>query len=157
MILKNSFFLINLSLTVVFFSGCKDRSVENLNIKKDRIEHIELDTVLTYDLEGLSTEGASASVEYKAGQIFFAKTTIFSNSGKGELLMSFTKDSIRIDENIYRYKISISDVASESDMSLESRISYWINYSGEIIGGGKNREIDIFKDFKEQIPFSLTK
>lgn len=156
MILKNSFVLFSLCLTVIVIYGCKDRSLEISNTQKNGAKQLGIDTIITYDLNSISTEGASATVEYKSGQIFFAKTTIFSGTGKGEVLLSFKKDSIKIEESIYKYTVPITDIDTEFDMKLESRDYYWINYSGDLIRGGENRKTDILKDFKEQIPFSLT-
>ena len=151
MILKNSLFII--SLIFVLCIGCKDRH----GVVKAHIGHaeIEIDTIMIFDLEGISTEGTNATVKYVKNRINSAEIIIYSGSGKVELIMSFKKDSIETKETVYRYEVPISEVGWKSDMYEESNSSYWINYNGKLIRGGENRKANIWHDFKEKIPFTL--
>ena len=44
---------------------------------------------------------------------------------------------------------------SDSDFSLEYRISYFINYDGKVVGGEAPEHIDIFQEFRRVVPFEL--
>lgn len=44
---------------------------------------------------------------------------------------------------------------SDSDLSLDYKISYFINYNGEIVGAEAPEHIDIFQEFQRVVPFEL--
>ena len=67
----------------------------------------------------------------------------------------FEKYKIRVSETKYTYKSQIENVTSSNDMKLEYKVNYFIDFNGRIIGEEVPYRIDIFKKFKEKVPFKL--
>ncbi|HUH73689.1 MAG TPA: hypothetical protein VLZ75_04720 [Chitinophagales bacterium] len=115
------------------------------------------DTLIIYDIEGISTEGGEAKVNYVNGRIFKSVTSIYGESGQATIIYEFETDKIKVIETKYSYNTTIDNVKSEEDMKLEYETSYFIDFYGNIIGKKIPNRIDIFREFKKFIPFELSK
>jgi|SRR5690606_2393953 len=113
------------------------------------------DTLITYDIEGISTEGAGAKVNYVNGKISKSVTSIYGETGQGVVIYEFETDKIKVMETKYSYKSGIENVKSNEDMQLDYEISYFIDFRGNLIGKEIPERIDIFKEFQEVVPFEL--
>ena len=124
------------------------------NNKPDFIT-ITQDTLITYDIKGISTEGAGAKVNYVSGKITKSVTSIYGETGQATIIYEFDTDKIKVLETKYSYKTTIENIKSEKDMKLEYKISYIIDFKGNLIGKEIPKRIDVFKEFKEAVPFEL--
>ncbi|MFV0537113.1 MAG: hypothetical protein ACK5M3_07045 [Dysgonomonas sp.] len=115
------------------------------------------DTVILYEMEGLSSEGAEAVVYYKAsGNIDSARISIYGSSGQVQIEMSFSKAQIKVIERSYFYRQPLSEIKVEEDIYFKSEIEYLIDYNGNILNKKSGVEyINIFMDFKRLVPFKI--
>ncbi|WP_249169262.1 hypothetical protein [Porphyromonas levii] len=113
------------------------------------------ETLITYNIEGISSEGAEAKVNYVNGKISKSITTIYGETGQATIIYLFETEKIKVLESRYSYRCMIEDVESDNDLLLDYRISYFINYNGELVGAGIPNHIDIFQEFQRVVPFKL--
>lgn len=113
------------------------------------------ETSITYNIEGISSEGAEAKATYVNGKISKSITSIYGETGQATIIYEFGAEKIKVLEYKYSYKRRIEDVESDRDLSLEYRISYFINYDGKVVGGEAPEHIDIFQEFQRVVPFEL--
>lgn len=113
------------------------------------------DTTITYDIEGISTEGARADVRYVNGEIAESTTTIYGEMGKATVTYKFEKDRIKVSETQYSYKTHVVDLKSDSDIQVSKQLSYYVDFNGNVIGDPVPDRVDIFREFKQAVPFKL--
>jgi hypothetical protein len=115
------------------------------------------DTIIFYEMEGLSSEGAEAKVYYKAsGNIDSARISIYGASGQVQIEMSFSKVQIKVIERSYFYQQPLSEIKTEEDIHFKSEIEYIIDYNGNILNKKSDVEyLNIFMDFKKVVPFKI--
>lgn len=113
------------------------------------------DTTIVYDIEGVSAEGAEASVTYSAKKIRRAEIKLYGETGQARITYLFQNGKILVTEKTYRYKEGLENVESAADMKLEKNISYTIDMEGKLIGKADPERIDMFKEFREAVPFDL--
>lgn len=110
---------------------------------------------IIYKIEGLSSEGAEAKVNYVNGKISKSITTVYGETAQATIIYEFEAQKIKVLETKYSYKRMIEDVESDNDMSLDYRISYFIDYDGKVVGAEAPEHIDIFREFQRVVPFEL--
>ena len=153
MILKIQYtYFIFLSM-LIFFLACNENKNDSKNLF-DYKHEIKQDTIIRYDFEGVSSEGAVAKVRYKKNQINSANVIIYGESGKAELQLLFSEKYIKVNESVYMYKKNISEIATNDDIILISTSVYKLKDEGVLIGVAKDRQVDIFDDVIKQIPRS---
>jgi hypothetical protein len=113
------------------------------------------DTLITYEIEGISKEGTGAKVNYVNGKITKSVTSIYGETGQATIIYEFKTEKIKVLETKYYYKSEIENIKSNEDMQLDYEISYFIDFKGNPIGEEIPDRIDIFKEFKEAVPFEL--
>ena len=113
------------------------------------------DTLITYNIEDISTEGVEAKVNYVNGKIAKSVTNIYGETGQSTIIYEFDTDKIKVSETKYSYKSDIKKIRSDKDMLLDYNISYSIDFKGNFIGKEMPDRIDIFKKFAEVVPFEL--
>jgi hypothetical protein len=122
---------------------------------KSDFYRIPKDTLITYEIEDISTEGTGTEVNYVNGKITKSITNIYAGTWQASVIYEFGTDKIKVLETKYYYKTGIENVKSDEDMQLDYEISYFIDYSGNLIGKSISNRIDIFQEFKEVVPFEL--
>lgn len=125
------------------------------NDKKPDFSMTAKDTLIVYDIEGISTEGAGAKVNYVNGKITKSETNIYAGTWQASVIYEFQTDKIKVSETRFFYKTEIENVKSDEDMQLDYEIDYFIDYEGNLIGKEIENRIDIFKEFKDVVPFEL--
>lgn len=145
--------IVCLSLIVV---SCDFPSIENKEAvnKKSNFSKLEKDTIIAYELVGISTEGAVSKVNYVNGKIIKSNTSIYGETGQAKIIYEFQVDKIKVFEAKYSYKSTLENVKSEEDMLLDYETSYFIDFDGNLLGEEAIR-IDIFKEFKAVVPFEI--
>ena len=113
------------------------------------------ETSITYNIEGISSEGAEAKVNYVNGKISKSITTVYGETAQATIIYEFGAEKIKVLETKYSYKRMLEDVESDNDMSLDYRISYFIDYDGKVVGAEAPEHIDIFREFQRVVPFEL--
>jgi hypothetical protein len=113
------------------------------------------DTLITYNIEGISAEGAECKASYVSGKIVKGVTNIFGETGQVMIVFEFEANRIKVLESKYNYKTELKNVKSEKDMELEYGISYFIDFKGNVIGKPIQNRIDIFEELKKTVPFEL--
>lgn len=111
--------------------------------------------IIIYDIEGISAEGAEAKVNYVNGKISKSVTHIYGETGQATVTYAFEGNKIKVSETTYSYTSRIEDVRSNNGMRLDYKISYFIDFDGNPVGKVPSERIDIFKEFKDVVPFAL--
>jgi len=89
------------------------------------------------------------------GVITEANIDIYGETEKYEINYHFMDDSINVIQKRYKYNKEIENVNSKKDFSLVKKLSYSLNLNGEFKTKTNVGKIDIFKEFKKVVPFSL--
>jgi len=148
------YIIVCLSFLIVSCNFSHKQEMGSVNNKSD-FSKVVKDTLITYDIEGISAEGAGAKVNYVNGKITKSVTSIYGETGQATIIYEFETEKIKVLETKYSYKSGIENVKSGEDMQLDYEISYFIDFNGNIIGKEMPDRIDIFKDFKEKVHFEL--
>lgn len=146
--------IVCLSFVIVSCNFSHKQEMGSVNNKSD-FSKVAKDTLITYDIEGISTEGAETKVNYVNGKITKSVTSIYGETGQAKIIYEFETDKIKVLETKYSYKSGIENIKSDEDMQLDYEISYFIDFKGNLLGKEIPDRIDIFKEFKEAIPFEL--
>ncbi len=143
-------------LLLLLLSCSSHSKQEQLSVNcKSNYRRIVDDTVIIYDIEGSSDEGAEAKVSYVNAKISKSITNIYYGTGKATIIYEFAPDTIKVLETYIYYKTVLENVKSDNDMQLVYEHRYLIDYEGNIIGKRIPERIDIFKEFKDIVPFEL--
>jgi len=137
--------------------SCKPTSEQKgarINNKSDFIT-ITKDTLIKYNIEGISTEGAGADVNYVNGIINKSIINIYAGTWQAIIVYEFEENKIKVLETKYSYNVEIEDVKSDKDMHKDYEISYFIDFKGNVLGKEFPERIDVFKEFKDIVPFEL--
>lgn len=123
-----------------------------LNDSKGSLQ--EKDTIISYNIYELSSEGAEAIVTYKKGKIEKCLLNIYGETGQSNIIYNFVDNLIKIDNKIYKYKTDLYRV--KEGMKLENEFNYILNREGNLLKGeATDTDIEIYKDLKKYIPFEL--
>ena len=133
----------------VFFIVLLTISSCNYNKKMTPINNRH-DTIITYGIDNLSSEGAEARVLYGDGKIKESTTYIYGAGGKTEIEYIFASNFIRVREQTYLYQDT-----SLNKLDTLNVIRYKIDYRGNVIGKKLSRYTDMFEEFKRAVPFIL--
>jgi len=148
------YIIVCLSFVIVSCNFSPKQETESVNNKSD-FSKVAKDTLITYDIEGISAEGVGTKVNYVNGKISKSVTSIYGETGQATIIYEFGADKIKVWETKYSYKSRIENVKSDEDMQLSYERSYLIDFKGNLIGKEIPDRIDIFKEFKEVVPFEL--
>lgn len=122
----------------------------NYNKKKMTLISNRHDTIIIYDIDNLSSEGAEVHVLYKEGKIKESTIYIYGAGGKTEIKYLFTSNFIGVREQTYLYQDT-----SLNNIDTLRVLRYKIDYSGKTVGKGLSQYTDIFEEFKKAVPFIL--
>ena len=143
--------MVRFILIFILFSSCNCYEKKPLIIN----ENITKDTLIVYNLEGISTQGAEVNVSYQSSKIIRSEAIIYGERGKAIIQYKFNQKQIKVIEKQYSYKTTFDDVKSDDDIMLVNEQTYYIDYDGNLIGSPIENRIDIFNEFKEKIPFEI--
>lgn len=124
-------------------------------VNQSPVSVIPIDTLIAYDIDGISTEGAEAEVKYIHGIIKNSVVNIYAGTWQASIRYEFEETKIKVVEIKYSYKTTLENVKSDMDMKLDYEINYFIDFEGNVIGNPIKDRIDIFQEFKKVIPFEL--
>lgn len=141
-------------LLIVSCNSSQKQSITMTNVNK-HISDVTNDTVINYFIDGISTEGVEAKVNYHGGRIVNSTINICGETGQSVIVYEFGVSKIKVVETKYNYISVIDDVKSKSEMQLCFKISYFIDLEGNLITPARSDRTDIFKEFKEVVPFVL--
>jgi hypothetical protein len=113
------------------------------------------DTIIVYDIEGISSEGAAAKTKYEKGKIQESTINIYGETGQARINYIFSSNQIDVKEQVFSYKTELENVNSKEDMILEKELFYSMDLNGVPLGKVDKDRIDIFQEFKEVVPFKL--
>jgi|SRR5690554_799152 len=134
-------------ITSCDFSSRKEREVTTNITHKD--------TLILYNIEGISTEGVEAKVHYSNSEIAKSITNVYACTWQATIIHEFGLEKIKVTETKYFYTTEIENVQTEEDLHLDYEIVYFIDFEGNLIDNEINDRIDIFREFKETVPFEL--
>ena len=106
------------------------------------------DTIITYGIDNLSSEGAETHVLYKGGQIKESTVYVYGAGGKMEIKYIFNRNFIDVREQTYLYQDT-----SLNKVDTLNVIRYKIDYRGRVVGKKLSQYADIFEEFKKSCPF----
>lgn len=128
---------------------------EITNYKADIKDSKSKDTIITYDIDDVSTEGTGAEVSYVNGYISKSKINIYQCSGQASIIYTFKKDSIEVSETAYRYTTELMKVKDSTDFEIVYKENYAIDFDGNVLGKSVPNRIDIYNEFTKAVPFNL--
>ena len=120
---------------------------------KDNINIIK-DTVITYDLEDISSEGTEVVAHYVQNKITLCEIGIYGEMGRAKLVYEFSDNQIKVTEKDYNYQVPFMEV-TEKDIKLVKDFSYTMDLNGVPLEKVDSSRIDIFQEFKQVVPFIL--
>lgn len=141
-------------LILILLVSCNGTQKKDIEASSSQ-EVMAKDTLITYNLEDLSPEGASADVLYKNRKISESAIVLYGGSGKKEIEYIFEEDKIKVTEKSFVYSTEIENVKSDEDIQLTNEQTYDMDYNGNVIGKPVEDRSDIFSEFKTQIPFII--
>lgn len=133
----------------VFFIVLLTISSCNYNKKMTPINNRH-DTIITYDIDNLSSEGAETHVLYKGGKIKESTVYVYGAGGKMEIKYIFYRNFIDVREQTYLYQDT-----SLNKVDTLNVIRYKIDYRGRVVGKKLSQYADIFEEFERAVPFIL--
>ena len=142
----------------LFLYSCKENFKPlkiNKNIKGLNNENLIKDTILIYDINGISTEGGEANVKYENGHIKESKLNIYGETGQLEVFYLFYSKQIKVIEKHYFYLEGLNNVFNHSDFKLNKEVVGLIDYNGIPLQESDSVNSEIFLTFKNQVPFIL--
>lgn len=150
---KTSLIVLLFILCLQIFCNDKPQGV----IPQDINMAIVKDTIVEeYFIDGISSEGTGAIVKYVDGKILESLIEIYDEMGQAKINYFFLGDSVKVNEKQYNYKPHyFMYVESADDIILDKEFNYYLDMDGNIIGSPVDDRIDIFKEFKETVPFEL--
>lgn len=146
--------IIVLSFLIISCNQNQEKQTKDFNLGL-RNSSISKDTLITYNINKISTEGAEAKVNYKNGRIIKSVTNIYAGTWQASIYYKFLKDKIEVIESKYLYNTEIENVKSLDDMRLDYKITYFIDFNGNLLEKKNINRLDIFNEFKEVVPFKL--
>ncbi|OYQ51255.1 hypothetical protein [Flavobacterium aurantiibacter] len=127
----------------------------NNSIQQSESNDIVKDTTIVYDIDNVSAEGVEATVRYVNKKIKESTINIYGETGQATITYLFSSDLINVTEKVFEYKTDLKKVSSDKDMKIKTEVSYNIDLEGRLIGVSGKERIDIFKEFKEVVPFEI--
>ncbi|MCJ7933583.1 MAG: hypothetical protein MUW56_08075 [Chryseobacterium sp.] len=150
--MKNIIFLL---LTVISCNAKDQNNSSSDTVPLLQESLIKKDTIITYNIDGISSEGSEAVVIYKRKKIYESKINIYGETGQAELIYKFYPTKIEVIEKTHKYKGDLKSVNSKEDLKLVNIVKYYIDYKGELLSNPPKKRIDIFKEFKNNVPFEI--
>lgn len=115
------------------------------------------DTVITYDMDGISLEGAEANARYVQGQLRQCILHVLGETGQRKLVYTFSGDSINVEEEQYSYEEGILTTGGDNKLQLDTTLHYTLDTAGKVRGNVVTGYTDVFKEMKKVVPRTLTK
>lgn len=150
----NYIIIVCLSFVIVSCNPTNKQETGSSDNKSDLSTMVK-DTLITYDIEGISAEGAECKASYVNGKIIKGITNVYGETGQATIIYEFEANRIKVLETKYSYKTGLENVKSDEDMQLDYEISYFIDFKGNVIGQPIQDRIDIFQELKATVPFEL--
>jgi hypothetical protein len=113
------------------------------------------DTTIEYNIEGLSSEGASAKAKYINGKIKECEIYIYGETGQSKISYAFNDSQINVSEKQLTYDGSLENVKSDRDMKIKKEFTYVLDLNGNPIGKVDSDRSDIFSEIKKAVPFEI--
>jgi hypothetical protein len=149
--------LIALTLLLGLFScQASNSKIDSDTDKTQESQAVEIqDTTITYNIEGLSSEGAEAKTQYRQNKITQSDIEIYGEQGQLHIGYVFSAASINVTEKQYAYSKSLSEVKTDNDMKLMNERKYTMTLDGKVVGSADSTNADIYPIFKKSVPFEL--
>ncbi|MEZ5046602.1 MAG: hypothetical protein R2831_06385 [Chitinophagaceae bacterium] len=146
--------LVYISL-ILCFSSCKSKD-NTTNIETPFSEQKKvIDTTIIYTIQDLSSEGAEAKTLYKGNKIAKSEISIYGETGQIVIKYSFHNDTIDVYEKQFAYKEGNINLNSKNEMYIKKEFAYQIDTSGKLLKNMNSGSTDIFKEFKQAVPFKI--
>lgn len=114
------------------------------------------DSIIVYNLEGFSSEGAEAKAKYHKSKILECVIFVYGETGQSKIIYKFRNKQIFVNEYNYLYTKSISEIKNKSEIKLSSTRNYVLDYQGNFIGKTLKKYMNIFEDIKKNVLFELS-
>lgn len=126
-----------------------------------RAQQVELsvpcDSVVKYNIEDISSEGAEAEACYIKNKLVKCKAMIFGAAGRIEILYLVKDSLVEAIEYTYRYKKQLTEIKDENDIELSDSAKYVVDKkTGAVIRGeGNAQATQTYSAIIKKIPVSL--
>lgn len=146
--------VVSLSFGIVScnFKNKQERKKINNNSQHNTIVK---DTLITYDIEGISAEGAECIASYRNGKVVKCSTNVYGETGQATIVYQFESNRIKVSETKYSYRKELENLKFDEDMRLDYKKSYLIDFKGNIIGQPIQVRTDIFQEIETTVRFEL--
>gem|GEM_PF-1553011 len=113
------------------------------------------DSVITYDIEGLSLEGGEATARYMKGQLSQCVLLLAGETGQRKLIYTFSGDSVKVEEEQYSFEEGILMSDNDNKLQLDTTLHYTLDTTGKLRGPAPAGFTDVFADMKKVVKMRL--
>jgi hypothetical protein len=137
----------------------QNRKEKKVNASHDYIKGGAKDTTITFSIEGLSAEGSEVKAHYINDSLKEATWNIYGETGQSTIKYYFLNNNrVKAEETNYNYQQQLTEVRSKKDMILKNRLTYLLDTNGTLLSIIKQKDfVNVFPDFKQNVPFVLMK
>jgi len=113
------------------------------------------DSVITYDIGGLSLEGGEATARYIKGQLSQCVLLLAGETGQRKLVYTFTGDSVKVEEEQYSFEEGILMSDNDNKLQLDTTLHYTMDTTGKLRGPAPVGFTDVFADMRKVVRMRL--
>lgn len=115
------------------------------------------DTIIVYDIEGISAESSEAKVHYINGVVRDVEWHIYGETGQALISYTFQQNgTIKAMEKTYTYPGGLESVKSDKDIQLKKSFSYQLDPNGVLLSQVTDKDfVNSFSDLKKNVPLKL--
>lgn len=138
-------------------ASVEDTSTSLMPISRPVTMVIPKDTIIEYDIEGISAESSEAKVHYINGAVRDVEWHIYGETGQVFISYTFQQNgTIKALEKTYTYPGSLESVKSDKDIRLKKTFSYQLDSNGVLLSKVTDKDfVNIFPDLKKNVPLKL--
>lgn len=113
------------------------------------------DSVITYDIEGLSLEGGEATARYTKGQLRQCVLLLAGETGQRKLIYTFSGDSVKVEEEHYSFEEGILMSDNDNKLQLDTTFHYTLDTTGKARGPAPAGFTDVFAGMKKVVKMRI--
>ncbi|MDF2382063.1 hypothetical protein JMG10_11335 [Nostoc ellipsosporum NOK] len=151
---KPIFILCFLLLTVI--AACSDSKTKPAEPERPAaVADNSGDSVVSYDIEGLSSEGGEATARYAKGQLRQCVLLLAGETGQRRLIYTFSGDSVKVEEEHYSFEEGVLMSDNDNKLQLDTTLHYTLDTTGKVLGAAPAGYTDVFASMKKIVRFKL--
>lgn len=114
------------------------------------------DTAITYDLEGLSTEGGEAKAFYHNDKLYKCEATVFGGSGQTELFYLVSNGTITVTEIRFKYTVPKEMLSCPAEIQATDTLRYHFDKTGKMVSTTPGKyDLALYRAIIKRVPFAF--